>query len=73
MYLLVCLFLAVLGVCCCMQTFSSGEQACYCGHFSNCTAQALESAGSVVIMGKLSCPMVFGSFVDQKSNLFSSV
>ena len=72
------LFLAVLGLCCWMQAFSSCDrlelhssmQASHCGGFSCCSARALgctgfSSWGSVVVAHRLSCPMACGIFPDQ--------
>ena len=57
--ILVYLFLAVLGLHCCTQTFSScGEQGllfiALCGDFSCCGAQALGVQASVVVAHRLS-------------------
>ena len=61
------LFLAVLGLGCCVQAFSSGSeqellsscnaQAFHCGEFSCCRAQAVGEWVSVVTVHKLSCPI----------------
>ena len=79
------LFLAVLGLCCCVQAFSScGQQgllsSCYlqasrCGGFS-CGAQALGSTGFrscsmwiLVVTHGLSCSMACGVSLDQRLDL----
>ena len=60
--------LALLGLCCCMQTFfpncseqellsSCGAQASHCSVCSCGRAQALQHADSVVVALRLSCPM----------------
>ena len=61
------LFLAVLGLCCCVQAFSScseqellsscNAQAFHCGESSCCRAQAVGEWVSVVTVHKLSCPI----------------
>ena len=75
------LFLAVLGLCCWMQAFSSWHrlelpssmQASHCSGFSCCRAWALgctgfSSWGSIVVAHRLSCPMAWGIFPDQGWN-----
>ena len=59
--LFIYLFLAVLGLCCCAQAFSScgttlhcGARASHCGDFSCCGAQALGVWASVVVARRLS-------------------
>ena len=59
------LFLVVLGVHCWVQAFSScGKQ----GLLSCCRARALGHVGSVVLVHRLSCPVVCGIFPDLGSN-----
>ena len=70
--------LAVLGLCCCVEAFSScgeqgllfhcGARASHCGGFSCCGARALGARASVVVARGLSCPMACGIFLDQGSN-----
>ena len=70
------LFLAVLGLRCCTQAFSScvrvtlhcGAWASHCGGFS-CRAWALGALASVVVVHGLSCSAAGGIFPDQGSNL----
>ena len=69
-YLLTYLFLAVLGLCCCTQAFSSCSKwgllskcmawASHCSSFSCCRAWALEH--------KLSCFLTCGIFLDRGLN-----
>ena len=76
---LIYLFLAVLGLLCCKQAFSScGEwgllsscpaPASHCCGFSYCGAQALATWASVLVVHGLSCPMACGIFLDQGLNL----
>ena len=75
------LFLAVLGLHCCMD-FSlpmasgaaagllsrCGAQASHCGGFSRCRAQALERR-PVLVVHELSCSLACGIFLDQGLNL----
>ena len=71
-FLLLCLFLAVLGLRCCAQAFSScseqgllssgSTRASHCAGFSRWGAQAL---GSVDVVHELSCPVACGIFPDQ--------
>ena len=76
------LFLAGLGLHCCIQAFSScGMWVPHCGGFSCCRAQAvgseasvvpapiLYSRGSVFMVHRLSCPVACGIFLDQGLNL----
>ena len=51
------LFMFALGLCCCVQAFSScGERASHCGGFSCCGAWVLgEQASVVVARGLSSC------------------
>ena len=69
-YSFVCLFLTVLGVCCCSQALSSsGEQ----GLLSSSSAQASHSdgfscCGARALGHQLSCPEVRGILLDQGSN-----
>ena len=69
--LLICLFLTVLGLRCCTQTFSScgergllccGAWASHCGGFS-CGTWALGCQASVVVVCRLSCPVTCGILV----------
>ena len=63
-YLFIYIYLAVLDLCCCVQAFSSCReqellssccvQACHCGGFSCCGAQALGCMGSVILACGLS-------------------
>ena len=62
------LFLAVLGLYCCVSTFSSRSAWTSCC-FSCWRAQALGRMGSVVVAHGLSCPMAYEIFLDQGSNL----
>ena len=62
------LFLAVLGLYCYVSTFSSCSAWTSCC-FSCWRAQALGRMGSVVVAHGLSCPMAYGIFLDQGSNL----
>ena len=70
-------FLAVLGLHCCAQAFSScGERglllvvvrASHCGGFSCCGARALGAQASVVVAHRLSCSAACGIFPDQGLN-----
>ena len=69
-YLLIGLFLTVLGLCCCSQALSSsGEQ----GLLSSCGAQASHAGGfsccgAHALGHRLSCPEVCGLLPDQGSN-----
>ena len=72
------LFLAVLGLHCCMPAFSScseqgllssyGTWASHYGGFSCYRVQALGRAGSFVVVHRFSCPEARGTFLDQGSN-----
>ena len=73
------LFLAVLGLCCDVQAFSScGEwgilcceaQASHCGGFSCFRAWGSRSVTSVVVAQGLSCILAFRIFLEQGSNPF---
>ena len=76
---LLVLFLAALGLCCCVQAFSScSEQgllsrcdvrASRCGGFSCCRAEALGRTGSVAAALEVSCLAARGILPDQGSNL----
>ena len=69
-----CLFLAVLGLGCSAQAFSScsnegllsscGERASHCSGFFCCGAQSPGCLGSAVMAHRLSCPMACGIFLD---------
>ena len=66
--ILVYLFLAVLGLCCCRQAFSS------CGARPSCDGSSARGTvsrctGSVVVALRLSCSEACGIFLDQGSNL----
>ena len=62
--------LAVLGLCCCTQAFSScGEQAAHCSAFSCCGARALGTRASVVVRCGLSCFIACETFLGQGSKL----
>ena len=73
------LLLAVVGLHCYMQAFSScSDQGLYsscsawashCSGFSCWRARALECMGSLVVAHGLSCPMTCGIFLDQGLNL----
>ena len=53
--LFIYLFMAVLGLCCCVRAFSScGARASHCSGFSCCGAQALDARASVVVARGLS-------------------
>ena len=60
-YLFIYLFLAALGLHCCVQ-------ASHWGGFSCCRAQALGCTGSVGVAHDLSCSVARGIFPDQESN-----
>ena len=67
--ILVYLFLAVLGLCCCRQAFSS------CGARPSCDGSSARGTvsrctGSVVVALRLSCSEACGIFLDQGSNPF---
>ena len=67
------LFLAALGLCCCMQAFSScSERGCSslrCARFSLWWLHVLWSTGpSVVVVHGLNYPVACGIFLDQGSN-----
>ena len=63
------LFLAVLGLCCCVQAFSScGTWACHWSGFSCCGAWALGAWVSVAVVLGLSCPARWGIFPEQELN-----
>ena len=60
-------FLAVLGLCCCTQAFSScDEQASHC--VASLVEHGLKGMGSVLMAHRLSCPVPCGTFLDQISN-----
>ena len=70
-------FLAVLGLHCCTQAFSSPgkwgllssvAQASHCSGFSCCRAQALEHVGSAVLDSRLSWSVACGILLAQESN-----
>ena len=73
------LLLAVLGLSCCAQAFTSyvkwellsryAVQASHWNDFSCCRAQALGSWASVVAEHRVSCPVSCGIFPDQGSNM----
>ena len=64
------LFLAVLGLHCCVKAFSScSAQVFHWGGFSCCGAQALRAWTSVVAVLRLSRSKACGIFLDQGSNL----
>ena len=58
-FLFLCLFLAVMGLCCCMGSslqglvFCCSVQPSHCGGFSRCGAQALGAWASVVAVCRL--------------------
>ena len=70
-------FLAVLGLRCCTQAFSSrsdrgllsgrGAWTPRCGGFSCCGAQALGAQASVLVAHRLSCSEAHGIFLDHGS------
>ena len=63
------LYLAVLGLHCCVQAFSScSAQVSHCGGFSFCRAQPLGYAAFSSTVDRLSCPAGCGIFLDQRSN-----
>lgn len=78
MFLLICLYLIVLGLPCCSLAFSGygkwgllssgGVCASHHGDFSCYTAQALEYMGSVDVVDELSSSETCGSFPNQESN-----
>ena len=71
-YIFISLFLAVLGLCCCVQAFSHwgewgllsrcGMWASPCGGFSCCKAKNSSGVGSIVVAHRLSCPVARGIF-----------
>ena len=64
--------LAVLGLPCCAQVFSScSAQISNCGSFSCCRGQALGHMGPVLVAHRLICPMECWIFQDQESELVS--
>ena len=73
----ICLILAVLGLRCWVQAFSScgkqrlfsshGAQASHCAGFS-CGAQALAVCGSVTVVDRINCPAARGIFLNRGSN-----
>ena len=75
------LFLAALGLRCCLWAFSSGARAAHCSGFSCCSLRALgclgfstrgsrvlECAGSVVMVHRLRYPEPCGIFSDEGSS-----
>ena len=66
------LFLAALGLCCCMQAFfscsSGGCSLLRCTGFSMWWLFLLQHETSVVVMHRLSCSVACGIFLDQGSN-----
>ena len=67
------LFLAALGLRCCVRAFSShglrcGVWASHCGGFSCFGARSLGALASVVVAHGLSCSVACGIFPDQGSN-----
>ena len=72
------LFLSLLGLRCCMQAFSSGGEQrllfpAVCGLLIIVAflvaEHGLQRTGSVAMMHGFSCPMAYGIFLDQESNL----
>ena len=51
------LFLAARGLCCCAQTFPSGRARASCCSGFSCRSAQLWSAGSAVVVHRLSCPV----------------
>ena len=80
-YIFISLFLAVLGLCCCVQAFSHwgewgllsgcGMWSSPCGGFSCCKAENSRGVGSIVVAHQLSCPVARGSSLGEQSNLCS--
>ena len=72
------LFLAVLGLCCCVQAFPArgewgllsgcGVRASHCHGLSWCRAPSLGHAGSVIVAECLSCSLACGILLDRGSN-----
>ena len=77
MYVFVSLFLAALGLCCCMQAFSHcsergslhcGAQASHSGGFSCCGAQAWSSLAAVIVVHGLNYSVACGISLNQGSD-----
>ena len=63
------IFLAVLGLHCCVQSFSGcGGWASRCSGFCCCRAQGLGTHVSVVVAHRLRCSTACGTYLDQRSN-----
>ena len=67
--LVICLFLAVLGLCCCLGFALVAESKVLIAVASLVSAPGLQGAGSVVVVCRLSCSEACELFLDQGSNL----